>query len=63
MKITAQQIHTMKCMNYAKIESLDLLLAEIEREDYQSVKHVKESIKAFLVMAHNDRKGFDNVET
>lgn len=60
MKLTPPQIHTMKCMYYAKIETLDLLLAEIEREDYQSVEHVKESIKAFLVMAHNDRKGFDN---
>lgn len=43
-----RQQHTMKCMNYSSIQTLNRLLAEIEREGYQTALQVKNSINGYL---------------
>ena len=48
MATRGEQLHTLKCMKHAKVEILTALLNEIEREDYQTVEQVKESINGFL---------------
>lgn len=44
------------CMKYSGIETLNGLLAEIEREDYQTVEGVKNSIKGHLAELHAEVK-------
>lgn len=50
----------MKCIVDSKIGILDMLLAEINREDYQKAEDVKESINDYLAALHNKRKGLED---
>ena len=47
-----RQGHIAGCVELAKAALLNSLLAEIEREDYQSASQVKESIKCHLKLIY-----------
>jgi len=54
--MTPQHKHTMKCMNYSSIQTLNRLIAEIDREDYQTASQIKGSINSFLEELHKTSK-------
>tara|TARA_R110000751_G_scaffold73408_2_gene148469 strand:+ start:3626 stop:3823 length:198 start_codon:yes stop_codon:yes gene_type:complete len=53
----ANRVHTSRCMTMAKVDTLQALLVEMAREDYQTVAQVKESINGFLTLIHQKSKG------
>ena len=57
IQMEASRKHTLKCMVLAETDILNRLLTEIAREDYQTVKQVKESINGYLTLIHAKNEG------